>query len=140
MGSARSLKDLWAYGGRACEYFFRPFANPAEEVSWRTGATARRLADWFDRGERAYFSRSNVKVGDASLSLEPLVWKENPSVSGPPQYVRDNLTVIGKMDYIRDLKKLKSELAGMDIPNREAVTRTLACIDGTINECEQLLK
>jgi hypothetical protein len=167
LGSARSLKDLWNDGGTACEYFFRPFANPAEEVAWRTGAriltspetepkealveavsavygvkgkTAKELAEWYDRGEQAYFSRSNVKVGDASLSLEPLIWTENPSAPGPPQYVKDHLTIIGKMDYVRDLKQLKQELAAMDIPDQEAMQKTLTCIDGTINECEQLLK
>ena len=38
LGSARSLARLWEDGGSACEYFYRPFANPVEEVSWRTGA------------------------------------------------------------------------------------------------------
>jgi hypothetical protein len=38
LGSARALARLYADGGRACEYFYRPFANPVEEVSWRTGA------------------------------------------------------------------------------------------------------
>ncbi len=38
LGSARALARLYADGGRACEYFYRPFANPGEEVSWRTGA------------------------------------------------------------------------------------------------------
>src|SRR5437763_1225628 len=38
LGSARALARLWTDGGRACEYFYRPFANPGEAVSWRTGA------------------------------------------------------------------------------------------------------
>jgi hypothetical protein len=38
LGSARALAQLWADGGRACEYYYRPFANPADEVSWRVGA------------------------------------------------------------------------------------------------------
>jgi hypothetical protein len=38
LGSARALRRLHADGGRACEHYYRPFANPVEEVSWRTGA------------------------------------------------------------------------------------------------------
>jgi len=38
LSSARSLRKLYDDGGRACEYLYRPFANPGEEVSWRMGA------------------------------------------------------------------------------------------------------
>jgi hypothetical protein len=167
LGSAGALRRLWDDGGRACEYFYRPFANPAEEVSWRVGArvlsapttapeaalrqavssvygpegkTLDRLTDWFIRGERAYFSRSSFQVGQGSLSLEPLIWKENPAAAGPPVYLRDRMSPEVRADYARELGRLKAELVSLreDIPNRDAVSRTLRCIDGTLADIASL--
>ena len=165
LGSARALAKLYAEGGRACEYFYRPFANPGEEVSWRTGArilssaatspeAALReavgavygvsggarddLADWFIRGENAYFSRSNFELGHGSLSLEPLIWKENPSVSGPPVYLQDRMSGEQRAEYARELKQLKGEMEKMRIPKEEAKRRTAAGIDGTLGEIAKL--
>jgi hypothetical protein len=164
LGSARALAELWRDGGRACEYFFRPFANPVEEVSWRTGAkvlsspgttpeeslrqavsavygvrgqAAGDLAEWFARGEEAYFSRSKFKVGDGSLSLEPLLWqpKDGPA---PPVYLRDRLTAPQRQDYAEDLRRLRRELEAMALPNREAQRRTLCAIDGTLKDIAAL--
>ena len=161
LSSARALSRLWADGGRACEYFYRPFANPVEEVSWRAGAkilsspltapevalaeavenvygvtgSARdSLADWFARGEEAYFSRAEFEVGNGSLSLEPLIWKENPSAVGPAVYLRDRMSARVRTDYAQELERLKSELVKMEIPNREAADKTLAAIDGTLRD------
>ncbi len=158
---------LWAEGGRACEYFYRPFANPVEEVSWRTGArilsapltppeaalgeaveavygvtgsSREALAEWFARGEDAYFSRSSFEVGSGSLSLEPLIWSENPAAPGPPIYLRDRLSPEARADYARDLERLKAELLGMAVPNRQAVVRTFTCIDGTLRDVAALEK
>jgi hypothetical protein len=165
LGSARALAKLWADGGRACEYFYRPFANPVEEVSWRTGAkilsapltspeaalgeaveavygvtgsSREALADWFARGENAYFSRSTFEVGGGSLSLEPLIWSENPAAPGPPIYLRDRLSPAARPDYAQELERLKVELAELVIPNREAAGRTLACIEGTLRDIAAL--
>jgi hypothetical protein len=165
LGSARALQRLHADGGRACEYFYRPFANPVEEVSWRTGARilsrpstppevalqqaveavyevtgrdAEALADWFARGEAAYFSRSSFEVGSGSLSLEPLVWRENPAAPGPPVYLRDRLSAEAVAEYARDLQQLKRELEQIPIGNEAAVMRTRRCIDGTLREIAEL--
>jgi hypothetical protein len=158
-GGGGALARLHADGGRACEYFYRPFANPVEEVSWRTGARVLaapetppetalaealaavygvtgadrdHLGDWFARGEAAYFSRARFSVGHGPLSLEPLVWAENPAAPGPPIYLRDRLDVAGRVAYARDLEGLKRELAAMAIPNEAAKQQTLASIDGTL--------
>jgi hypothetical protein len=161
------LRRLWDDGGRACEYFHRPFANPVEEVSWRVGArilsapttapeaalrqavgrvygaagkTLDQLTDWFTRGERAYFSRSSFLVGQGSLSLEPLIWKENPAAPGPPVYLRDRMSPEARADYARELGRLRTELVSLrdDIPNVDAVSRTLRCIDGTLADIASL--
>ena len=167
LGSARALRRLWDDGGRACEYFYRPFANPAEEVSWRVGArilsapttepeealrqavsrvygaegkTLDRLTDWFARGEQAYFSRSSFQVGHGSLSLEPLIWKENPGAPGPPVYLRDRMSAQARSAYARELAALRAELQDVkrDIPGVAAVEKTLTCIDGTLRDIAAL--
>jgi len=157
--SAQALARLYADGGRACEYFYRPFANPVEEVSWRTGARVLSapetppdtalgealaavygvtgadrdlLGDWFARAEAAYFRRARFTPGHGPLSLEPLVWAENPAAPGPPIYLRDRLDVEGRTAYARDLEGLKRELAAMALPNDGAKRKTLAAIDGTL--------
>jgi hypothetical protein len=164
LGAARALGDLWRDGGRACEYFFRPFANPVEEVSWRTGAkilsapatspeeslrqavsavygaqgrAAADLADWFARGEEAYFSRAEFRPGDGSLSLEPLLWQPK---DGPPPavYLRDRLTPAQRRDFAADLARLRGELETMDLPGREAKRKTLCAIDGTLKDISAL--
>jgi hypothetical protein len=165
LGSGRSLSRLWADGGRACEYFYRPFANPVEEVSWRVGAkilaspitmpetalgeaveavygvtgNARdALVNWFARGEDAYFSRSSFEVGSGPLSLEPLVWRENPAAAGPAIYLRERMSAAARQDYARALERLKAELIEIEIPNREAVSQTTAAIDGTLRDIAEL--
>jgi hypothetical protein len=161
LGSARSLAKAAADGCRACEYFYRPFANPGEEVAWRVGArildapltapeaaleeavqavygvsgtTAASLADWYARAEDAYFSRTTYQVGQGPLSLEPLIWKEHPSESGPPIYLQNRMTAEQRADYAHALEGLKAELNGMDIPNQEAKAKTLAGIEGTLRD------
>jgi len=166
LGSARTLSKLWEDGGSACEYFYRPFANPVEEVSWRTGAkilasplTAPEtalaeavkavygvtgsnldaLADWLARGEEAYFSRAEFEVGNGSLSLEPLIWSDNPAAPGPPIYLRNRMSAQVRTDYARELERLKTELVEMEIPNRMAIDRTLEAINGTLRDIAILL-
>ena len=138
---------------------------PVEEVSWRTGARTlaspltapeaalreavkavygatgsalNALADWFARGERAYFSRSTFTVGDGSLSLEPLIWKENPDAPGPPVYLRDRMSADLRAEYARELEQLRAELVETEIPNREAIDKTVACIEGTLHDIAAL--
>ena len=161
LGSARSLAALARDGGQACEYFYRPFANPVEEVSWRTGARILQapatrpeealseavaavygvsgqnladLSDWFARGEKAYFSRADFKVGQGSISLEPLIWDENPSAPGPPVYLSKRLTAQGRQEYAAELRKLKEELPRIQIPDQALAGITLRCIEGTLDD------
>lgn len=165
LGSARSLLRLWEDGGRACEYFYRPFANPVEEVSWRTGArllssprvapvaaleealeavywvtgpTRAALAEWFARAENAYFSRADFKAGHGSLSLEPLIWQENPSAPGPPVYLRDRMAAEAREGYAGELEELKAELSALEVPNQTAKEKTLTSIEGTLADIAAL--
>jgi hypothetical protein len=165
LASARSLAGLWADGGRACELFYRPFANPAEEVSWRTaarvlaapstppeaalaeaagavygvtGGARGALVDWFARGEAAYFERVDFEAGSGSLSLEPLIWPENPAAAGPAIYLRDRMSAAARADYARDLERLKRELMTIEVPRQEVVVQTLASIDGTLRDLAAL--
>lgn len=164
LGSARALARLWADGGRACEYFYRPFANPVEEVSWRagarilsvpatdplealkeavspvygvSGADAEGLARWFERAEAAYFSRADFRVGDGPLSLEPLIWKENAAAPGPPVYL-ERLSDEARTAYAAELRQLKEELSELHIPNAGAAQRTAAAIEGTLRDIAAL--
>jgi hypothetical protein len=165
IGSAKALQKLWLDGGRACEYFYRPFANPVEEVSWRTGAMtlksplmkpesalreavkavyyvderqAEKLTEWFIQGENAYFSRSNFRVGNGSLSLEPLIWHENPSASGPAVYLRDRMSPEARVDYARELEQLKGELLRMELPSTQSIRNTITAIDGTLRDIYEI--
>ena len=161
--SAQALQRLRQDGGRACEYFYRPFANPTEEVSWRTGArvlaspdtppeTALReavaavygahesildwLTDWFTAVEDAYFERTDFEVGSGPLSLEPLMWGEDPSAPGPPVYLRDRMSPGARRDYARELDRLQEQFQDMAgaLPNGDAASRTVACLSGTLRE------
>jgi len=165
LGSARSLARLWEDGGSACEYFYRPFANPVEEVSWRTGArllsspraapmaaleealeavygvtglTRGALAEWFARAENAYFSRADFPVGRGSLSLEPLIWREDPSAPGPPVYLRDRMAAEARAAYAAELVELKAELSLIDVPNQAAKENTLASLQGALSDIAAL--
>jgi len=160
--SARSLIKLHADGGRACEYFYRPFANPGEEISWRVGARvlsspvrspedalkeavgrvygvtgrdANALAEWYTRAEDAYFTRAAFHVGSGSLSLEPLVSGE----AGPPVYLRDRMKPAARADYAKALEKLRAELAEIKIPREDVGERTRKAIDGTLRDLTALV-
>lgn len=160
MGSAWALRRLFKDGGRACEYFYRPFANPVEEVSWRvgarilsqptttpeaalsdavekvygvTGVDRETLAEWFIRAEEAYFSRADFQVGWGPLSLEPLVWSENPAAPGPPIYL-DRLSPAALEEYKEELLRLRGELLEFPIPKEDAARKTVTCIDNTLKE------
>jgi hypothetical protein len=165
LASAGALARLWADGGRACEYFYRPFANPVEEVSWRvgarvlsspqtapeaalagavqavygvTGSAREALVDWFARAEEAYFSRASFEIGHGSISLEPLIWDEDPAAPGPPVYLRDRMSAEARADYARALKRLDAEFEKIEIPNREAAARTRTAIAGTLEDIAAL--
>jgi len=165
LSSAKAIKQLWDDGGMACEYFYRPFANPVEELSWRVGAMilknpdispedslyeavkavyglgesdSKKLTEWFIRAENAYFSRSNFRIGNGPISLEPLVWSENPSAPGPAIYLRDRMSPSTLTDYADELGRLKSELISMNISN-QAIEKTITAINGTLNDIKLLI-
>jgi hypothetical protein len=165
LASAQSLLQLFEDGGRACEYFYRPFANPAEEVSWRTGAlilsgkqtspesalreavsavygasgeASELLSEWYQRGEHAYFGRSNFILGDGPLSLEPLVWSDEIVTEPAPIYLRDRMSSQSQNDYASELKLLLDELQLMTIPNERAVSATINCIRGTLDDLKRI--
>lgn len=165
LSSARALSRLWNDGGRAVEYFYRPFANPVEEVSWRTGArilsapdtlpaaalaaaiaavygvsgsVQEQLTAWYIRGEEAYFTRANFVLGNGPLSLEPLIWQEDPAAAGPPIYLRDRMTAAQRADYAADLRQLRAAFLALDIPRRDQAERTIGAIDGALREIAAL--
>jgi hypothetical protein len=105
-----------------------------EAVYGVTGVARAALVEWYARAEAAYFSRSSFEVGHGSLSLEPLIWQENPAVPGPPIYLRDQMTPEARAEYARELEALKQELQAMEAPNREAVERTVQCVAGAIRD------
>jgi hypothetical protein len=102
------------------------------------GAALAALSEWFARAEQAYFERSSFRVGDGSLSLEPLIWKENPAAPGPPVYLRDRMTEEARVGYAAELGQLASELKAMEIPNREAAAKTLTALEGTLRDLASL--
>jgi hypothetical protein len=103
-----------------------------------TGSAREALADWFARGEAAYFSRAGFEAGRGSLSLEPLIWSENPAAAGPAIYLRDRMSAAARVDYARDLERLKDELVALDVPRRDVLAKTISCIDGTLGEIAAL--
>lgn len=160
ISSAQALKSLWNDGGNAVEYFYRPFANPVEEVSWRIGAmilkspsmpvesaltqsleavygvsgsSADMLTDWFIRAENAYFSHSNFQIGNGPISLEPLIWHEYPSEAGPPIYL-DRISANDRLDYAKELEDLKAEFMRINIPSKDSVQKTVTAIVGTLKD------
>jgi hypothetical protein len=164
LGSAGALRNLKNDGGAACEYFYRPFANPSEEVSWRTGALVlcsvepdpekalsraveavynasgvclSTMCDLYSRGEKAYFSRVEFKPGDGSISLEPLVWKENPSAPGPPVYL-GRMDKAAREDYASDLKFIRNEFSRLNPGRSDRLHETLRCIDGALADIAAL--
>jgi hypothetical protein len=161
LSSANALQNLWRDGGSACEYFYRPLANPGEEVSWRTGAAilsqphtppeiALRnaiaavyapqadaleiLFNAYARAENAYFSRAAFRLGDGSLSLEPLV----SSQVGAPVYLTEGPPPDARDAYADDLSAILAELRGLQVGNPDRLRDTLTCIQGTLNDIQSI--
>ena len=113
-------------------------AEAVEAVYGVTGGASDALVDWFTRAEEAYFSRAAFEVGHGSISLEPLIWDEDPAAPGPPVYLRDRMSAETRADYAAGLERLKAEFEKMAVPNREAAARTCAAIDGTVGDIAAL--
>src|SRR4029077_18110206 len=123
------LYDLYAEGGRACEYFFHILENPGDESSfwvagktlndptapWRShlaasieelyrtsrGSTTDALAEIFVRAEDAYL-RHLPSLRSGTISIEPLMEDH----AGPPLYLTKQLTAGQRAQYRDDLKSI----------------------------------
>jgi hypothetical protein len=153
--TARHLHQLFADGGRACEYFFHILANPGDEISfWRAGKTlADPLTPWeahlksciealygtttpaacdglaqvFLEAEEAYL-RHLPQDHCGTISLEPLVSNR----AGPPIYLTERLTQSQREAYNQRLESIKMTLEKLapDIPRRDKIMRIIRCIEG----------
>ncbi len=161
LGPAQAIGRLAADGGRACEIYYRPFANPGEEVSWRVsarmvqdpgmdpsdalheaissvyggeGTDLSLIGKWFAQMERAYLDRSKYEVGQGPLSLEPLWWNKHPAAPGPPLYLQDRMTAEQRDGYAQSLEQLRQQFEQMRVSNLAARNATLRAIDATLAE------
>ena len=98
------------------------------------------LTGWMIRGENAYFTRSSFELGRGPLSLEPLIWKENPAAAGPAIYLRDRMEPAAREAYAGELTQLKAELQAMSIARRDLVAKTAQAIDGTLADLQALAR
>ncbi len=161
LGAAEAIAQLWRDGGRACEIYYRLFANPSDEVSWRTaarmvqdptlapqqalrdavakvygvsGSAQDQLTAWFMAAERAYLDRSTYMVGQGPLSLEPLWWNKHPDAAGPPIYLQDRMKPQDRDGYAAELRRLRGQFEKVGVPDRKAAANTLRSIDSTLAE------
>jgi len=157
------LSELYADGGRACEYFFHILENPGDEISfWMAGKTlseplvpwhqhlvasvedlygtsqrsaAEGLAEIFIRAEDAYL-RHLPSLRSGTISVEPLM-EDHP---GPPIYVTKQLTAAQRAQYRDDLKSISGDLPKLaqDVPDKNRVRKIARCLDHAINDLEAL--
>ncbi|MGB9596880.1 MAG: hypothetical protein ACPL7B_11420, partial [Candidatus Poribacteria bacterium] len=78
-------------------------------------------------------------VGYGPISLEPLVWHENPSAPGPPIYLSDRMSASDLIDYANELESLKSELISMNISSQN-IEKTITAINGTLNDIKTIME
>jgi hypothetical protein len=158
------IAELYAEGGRACEYFFHILDNPGDEISfwmagkmlaypkvpWRSHLTASieelyrtsqrtttdALAEIFIRAEDAYL-RYRPSLRSGTISIEPLV-EDHP---GPPVYITKQLTAEEKVQYRNDLKSISVELKRLsrDIPDKTRVQKISQCLSNAISDVETAL-
>jgi hypothetical protein len=155
--TARHLQQLFADGGRACEYFFHILANPGDEMSfwmagkalsdprasWEThlkscveelyGTTTRAacegLAQVFLAAEEAYM-RYLPPDHCGTISLEPLVSNR----AGPPIYLTERLSESQRRDYRHRLESFKADVEKLapEVPRKNRITRMIRCIHGCL--------
>jgi hypothetical protein len=153
--TARHLQQLFADGGRACEYFFHILANPGDEVSfwmagktlsdprtsWEThlkscveelyGTTTRTtcegLAQVFLAAEEAYM-RYLPPDHCGTISLEPLVSNR----AGPPIYLTGRLSHSQREAYNRRRESIKEDLRKLApaVARKDKIASILRCIEG----------
>ena len=155
------LSDLYADGGRACEYFFHILENPGDEISfWVTGKmlsdpltpwhkhltasieelydTSRppvtgALAEIFLRAENAYL-RHLPSLRSGTISIEPLM-EDHP---GPLVYITKQLTPAERTQYRDDLKSISADFGKLapDVPEKTRTRRISRCLDHVLSELE----
>ena len=152
------LVELYAEGGRACEYFFHVLKNPGDEVSfhlagkvlsgpltpWQTylretiqelyktkqSATGA-LAEVFIRAEDAYFQHlPGFRSG--TISLEPLV-SDRP---GQPVYLTRRLKPEQRAQYRRDLIAIAGTVHKLapEVPEKVRLRRVLRGLDNVLKD------
>ncbi len=157
------LHDLYADGGRACEYFFHIAANPGDELSlwlagrtlaqpetpWqahlqssvaalygtKTTATRDALAALFLRAEDAYFRHQPPHLC-GTVSLEPL----ESNHPGEPIYLTQRLNADQRKEYAADLQALKTEAEKLlpDVPAAGKMRAIVCCLDNALQDLRQV--
>jgi len=158
---AEHLSELYAEGGRACEYFFHILENPGDEMSfWAAGKAlsdpltpwerhltasilelygaprqpaAEALAEIFVRAENAYL-RHLPSLRSGTISIEPLVEDH----AGPPVYITRQLNAGQRNEYRNDLKSIAADLRKLapDIPEKTRMQKISRCIEDAIADVE----
>ena len=153
------LSELYAEGGRACEYFFHILENPGDEISfWVAGKTlsapdvpwhehlagsieelyrtSRRsttgaLAEVFVRAEDGYL-RYLPRLHSGTISIEPLV-EDHP---GPPVYITKQLNAGQRAEYRNELTSISTDLRRLapDVPEKTRVAKIARCLEHAIGD------
>jgi hypothetical protein len=156
------MSELYAEGGRACEYFFHILENPGDEISfWVAGKalsapaipwrehlaasieelyrTSRRsttdaLAGIFVRAEDAYLQHL-PSLRSGTISIEPLV-EDHP---GPPVYITKQLNADQRAQYTVDLKSISADLRKLapDVPEKTRIAKIARCLEHAIGDLSE---
>lgn len=147
------LEELFADGGRACEFFFHILTNPSDEITMRLAGKVlshpeagwqRHLQECVE--EVFETQRTNVRdelvslliasedaylkhlpaLRSGTISLEPLV----SSRPGPPVYLTKSLNEAQRKEYAGDLKAIQARFEKLlpAVPKQEKVQFILRCL------------
>lgn len=158
--ASEHMSELYAEGGRACEYFFHILENPGDEMSfWVAGKTlsdpatpwrrhlaesieelygthrpaTEALAEIFLRAENAYL-RHLPSLRSGTISIEPLM-EDHP---GPPVYLTKQLNSEQRAQYRTGLMSIAADLGKLaaEIPEKHRVQRISRCLGHAISDLE----
>lgn len=151
------MAQLYADGGRACEYFFHILENPGDEISfWVAGktlsdpetdwnkhlsssieelyGTSRRslveaLCEIFLRAEDSYL-RHLPSLRSGTISIEPLV-EDHP---GPPIYITKQLSAEQRGQYRDELNAILTDVQKLapGVPEKARVQKISRCLENVI--------
>jgi hypothetical protein len=157
------MSELYAEGGRACEYFFHILENPGDELSfWVAGktlsnpttawsghlaasieelyrtsrqSTTEALAEIFLRAEDAYL-RHLPSLRSGTVSIEPLTEDH----AGPPVYITKQLNAEQRAQYRDDLNSISADLRRLapSIPEPNRVQKILSCLDHALGDLARI--